>query len=232
MMLRSVATGLVVLVGATASAAQAQVDLEFSVNGGWVVFAEGSALNGGATVGGDLTYYVTPEFGFGAYTDYAFTESDGSMFPPADLSFGDSTTLTIVNQPIEIWQYGVHGRLRLPGRSFQPYLMVGVGGYTVFLDSQQNNASETSTRFGTRFGVGVNFAVSEVAGFRIAAYDAFFPSWDANRLNPVRAERPTPAREGLQNERFPDLNPDPNALDDAVHNFTFTAAVTFRPGGM
>lgn len=213
-----------------AGVAQAQRDITASVNGSYTVYADGSALEPGAAVGGDFTWYVTPALGIGAYTDYGFTEVDGTKFPPNQLGFcgsagcqvGDSTTFNIINQPVELWQYGVQARLRLgQNRSFTPYLMLGAGGVTVFLDSQQNNANANFTRFAARLGVGANLIVSESVGFQFSVQDAFFPSWRPERLYPVR--------EQFQNDRFPDLNPDPDELDDSVHNLVFSAALTFTP---
>ena len=220
----------VIAVFCVTSVAQAQRDLTASVNGGYTLYADGSALEPGLQVGGDFTWYVTPALGIGAYTDYGFTEVDGTKFPPNQLGFcgaggctvGDSTTFSIINQPVELWQYGLQARLRLgQNRSFAPYLTVGVGGVTVFLDSQQNDANANFTRFAARLGVGANLVVSESMGFQFSVQDAFFPSWRPEQLNPVR--------EQFQNTRFPDLNPDPNELDDSVHNFVFSAALTFTP---
>jgi len=229
MRLRTAVLGVIALFCVT-SVAQAQREIALSVNGGYTLYADGSALEPGATVGGDFTWYVTPALGIGAYTDYSFTEVDGTKFPPNQLGFcgsagcqiGDSTTFNIINQPVELWQYGVQARLRLgQSSSFAPYLMVGAGGVTIFLDSQQNNANANHTRFAARLGVGANLVVSESMGFSFSVQDAFFPSWRAEQLYPVR--------EQFQNSRFPDLNPDPSELDDSVHNFVFSAALTFTP---
>lgn len=222
MRLRTVTMGLLALFGMS-TAGYAQRDLTISVNGGWSLFADGSALEGGALVGGDLTYYLSESFGVGAFTDYSFTETDGNLFPLNELDFTDSTSFHQVSQPVELWQYGVHARLRLRGGSaISPYLMLGAGGVTVFLDSQQNGGSDKTTRFAARVGVGATFSVSETLGFQLSVHDSFFPSWDPGRLNPVRSS--------FQNIRFPDLNPDPGQLDDSSHSIVLQAGVTFTPG--
>lgn len=224
--LRSTAMAWIALVAAAATA-EAQVEArryQVAVQGGWYQFADGSALEGGAALGGDATYFFTPTLGLGIWTDYSVTESDGSKFPPASLSFVDSTTFTIVNQPVEVWQYGIHGKLRwgAAGR-VAPFVTAGVGGYTIFLDGQQNDGAVNFNGFTARVGAGVDLAVSDRAGFQLAVVDAFFPDWKPERLMPTR--------ERNRNTRFPELNPDPGDLSDSVHNFRITVALTLIPAG-
>lgn len=192
------------------------------VQGGWHTYAGGSAIEGGASVGSDASYFISETVGIGVWTDYTFTEADGSKFPPVALSFVDSTTFTTLNQPLDIWQYGGHVKLRLPG-SISPFVLVGAGGYTVFLDPQQANGPENTSGFVARFGVGVDLAISDVAGFELGISDAFYPNWEPQRVFPVRSQ--------FQNSRFPELNPDPGDLSDSVHNLRFTAGLTLVPGG-
>lgn len=215
-----------VLVIVAATGAEAQVEqgrFQVAAQGGWYAFDSGSALEGGFVLGADGTYFITPAFGIGVWSDYSFTETDGSMFPPAALSFVDSTTFTTINQAVELWQYGVHAKLQWPGRSTTPFVTVGVGGYTLFTDPEQSGGNRNTTGFVARFGAGLDLAVSETMGFQLSVSDAFVPSWRPEVLFPVR--------EDFQNTRFPELNPDPSALEDSVHNLRFTVALTLIPGG-
>jgi len=218
----TVATLALLMVVAVSAEAQERVHhFQVAVGGGWHSFAGGSAVKSGATISGEATYYLTPSLGVGLWTEYTFTETDGGRFPPAALSFVDSTTFTIISQPLDIWQYGAHAKLQMGG-SLGPFLLVGAGGYTVFLDPQQVSGSDVSTGFVLRLGVGLDLAVTDRAGFQIAVFDAFFPDWSPNRLYPVRDQ--------FQNTRFPELNPDPDDLDDSVHNLGLTVAITVVPG--
>ncbi len=215
--------GLLTLIAARADAQVSQNTFQVAILGGWQSYQNGSGLDGGGTIAGDATYYVSQSLGFGVFTDFTFAETDGSLFTPAALSFVDSTTFTIVNQGVEVWGYGAHAKLQLPSRSIAPFLLVGAGGYTVFLDAQQNSGNQTSTGFMARFAAGVDFAVSSSAGFQISVSDSFYPSWDPLDL--------TPTSEEFQNSRFPELNPDPDELSDSVHNFRLAIGVTLVPGG-
>lgn len=209
-----------------AARADAQVNqntFQVAILGGWQSYQNSSGLDGGGTIAGDATYYVSQSLGFGVFTDFTFAETDGSLFNPAALSFVDSTTFTRVNQGVEVWGYGAHAKLQLPSRSLAPFLLVGAGGYTVFLDAQQNPGDRTSTGFVARFAAGLDFAVSSSAGFQISVSDSFYPSWEPQQLLPTSEE--------FQNSRFPELNPDPAELSDSVHNFRFAIGVTLVPGG-
>jgi opacity protein-like surface antigen len=216
----------VALLGLSVLTAEAQVELhkwQLVVGGGYQTYASGAAMQDGGSLNGEANYFISEMLGIGLYTDFTFTESDGSQLIPTELNFMDSTTFTIPNQPMEIWQYGVQGKLRLPS-STSPFLLAGVGGYTVFLDPQQNDGFTNDTRWMLKFGAGVDFAVSPAAGFQLAVQDNFYPNWNPNALQP--------AREQFQNTQFPELNPDQSDLSSSVHNFKFLVSLTLLPGAL
>ncbi|KPK80061.1 MAG: hypothetical protein AMS25_10390 [Gemmatimonas sp. SM23_52] len=226
-MMRRRATLLaMVLLAVGALSAEAQVSpngFQVTAHAGWQTFAGGSGVEGGVTLGTNATYYFSTSLGFGLWTDLVITETAGDMFPPAALSYGDSTIFRTVNQAVDIWQYGVHGKLQLAGRA-APFLLIGAGGYTLFLDPQQTGSNSNFSGFVARFGVGVDYAVSDVMGFQLMVADSYYPSWKPDRLLPVR--------EDYRNTRFPELNPDPGKLSESVHNFKFVVGVTMVPGGL
>lgn len=222
---RTALAALILLAGfaATANAQDRSNRFQVYVGGGWHSFADGSAVESGATVGSELSYFLTQNLGIGVWTNYTFTETDGSKFPPATLSFVDSTTFTTVSQPLDIWEVGAHGKFQFGRGGLAPYLLAGAGLYTLFLDPQQVDSHRTESGFMLRFGAGIDFTLSSAAGLHLSVSDAFFPNWEPNRLFPVEEE--------FVNSRFPELNPDPDDLDDSVHNFRFTAAIAVTPGG-
>jgi len=215
---------LMVVLAAWSTDAQAQdrLGLQAVVGGGWQVSSEGSAIEAGASIVGELTYFIRPALGIGIWTNYTFTETDGSKFAPAALSFVDSTTFTIVSQPIDIWEYGAHAKLRF-GDRLSPFVSAGAGGYTVFFDPQQVGAQDTDTGFLIRIGAGLDIYLNEAMGFQLSVTDAFYPNWNPDALTPVE--------DRFRNRSFPELNPDSDELDEAVHNVHFTAAISVRPGG-
>jgi len=189
--------------------------------GGWQTFAGSSGLESGPTVAFDATYYLKSSLGFGLWTDFTAGESDGTMFTPAAFSFQDSTTFYSINQSVDIWHYGLYGKLQLDRRT-APFLLLGAGGYTTFLDPHQNYGKTTTTGFVLRFGGGVDFAISNAMGVELAVYDMFYPDWDYSVLQPVREE--------FQNTRFPELNPESGQLSESVHNIRLLVGFTLVPG--
>lgn len=218
-----VGLALLAFVAADAQAQVAARQFQIDAFGGWQIFAGGSGLTDGPSLGADATYFITSSIGVGLNMDLTFTEVDGSMFPVASLGWVDSTTLHTVNQPVDVWTYGAHAKLTLPDRRLAPYVVAGAGGYTLFLDPQQNDDVSTASGVLIRLGLGIDFAVSRALGINLSVTDNYFPDWDPQDLYPVR--------DNFQNTRFPELNPDPNELDDSVHNFRFMAGVTIVPGG-
>jgi hypothetical protein len=216
-----VASTLVALCAASANAQMTPNRFQVVILGGWQTFAGGSGLEAGPTIAFDATYYLKPSLGFGLWTDFTAGESNGTMFTPAAFSFQDSTTFHSINQSVDIWHYGLHGKLQL-ARKTAPYLLLGAGGYTAFLDPHQNYGKTTTTGFVLRFGGGVDFAISNAMGLELAVYDMFYPDWDPNVLQPVREE--------FQNTRFPELNPESGQLSESVHNIRFLVGFTLVPG--
>ncbi|UCF21343.1 MAG: porin family protein [Gemmatimonadota bacterium] len=224
-------------VAASADAQVAQNEFQVAAYGGYQSFGGGSGLKAGPTLGGSASYYVTENIGIGIWTDLTFGEVDGSKFPIAALSFGDSTTLNVINQPADIWNYGLNLNLRLPlGGSLVPYAVLGGGGYRVFLDPQQWSGVASETGLIVRLDFGVNFAATEALGFQLAVTDHWYPDWglqdDFFKLYPV-SDQPVglgQQRKNVINDRFPELNPDTNALSNSVHNFSIVAGVTLVPG--
>jgi opacity protein-like surface antigen len=217
-----VGMALIALAAADAGAQVEARQFQIAAYGGWHIYADGSGLEGGPSLGGDATYYILPSVGIGLNMDLTFAEVDGRKFPAAALNWVDSTTLHIINQPVDVWTYGAHVKLQLPARRFAPYALLGAGGYTLFLDPQQNDDVATENGFVVKLGLGADFAVSERLGVNLSITDNFFPDWSSDVLLPVREQN--------QNTIFPDLNPE-EELDDSVHNLRFVAGVTIVPGG-
>ncbi len=225
MRIRTAVMAVVLLVVATLSA-EAQVQerqWQVVVGGGYQSFGSGAAVDPGAVLSGEANYFFSEVLAVGLYTDFIFTQTSGDELIPAALPFVDSTTFTFINQAMEIFQYGVQTKVRLP-RNFSPYALLGVGGYTAFFDPQQNNGNSNSTRWAMKFGVGVDLAVSSGAGFQLVVQDSWYPNWDPTALLPVRPQ--------FQNTQFPELNPDQSELSSSVHNFSFKAAFTLVPGAL
>lgn len=240
MRVRAAIVGLAVLaVGATSVDAQVVQD-HFQVTAftGYQNYAGGSGfLSSAWTLGATTSYYVSPAIGIGLWTDLSFPEADGTRFPLISLSYGDSTTLTSVNQGVDIWNFGAHVKLQLPNRSFAPFALLGGGGYLMFLDPQQQDRLKKESGYLILLGVGFDYAVTERLGFEVLATDHYYPDWglrdDPFKIYPA-SQVPVGLganRQSVINVRYPDLNPSADALSNSVHNFSIVAGVSFVPGG-
>ena len=240
MRVRAATMGLVLLaVGAVSVDAQVvQNSFQVTAFTGYQNYAGGSGFMSSAwTLGATTSYYVTPAIGLGLWTDVSFPEADGTRFPLVSLSYGDSTTLTSVNQGVDVWNFGAHVKLQLPNQGFAPFALVGGGGYLMFLDPQQQSRLKKESGFVVLLGVGFDFAVTERIGFEILATDHFYPSWNLQD-DPFQIYTATDRPVGLGNNRqsvinirYPDLNASEDALSNSVHNFSIVAGVSFVPGG-
>jgi hypothetical protein len=240
MRVRAAILGLALLsFGATSADAQVvQNSFQVTALTGYQNYAGGSGfLSSAWTLGATASYFITPAIGLGIWTDVSFPEADGTRFPLVSLAYGDSTTLSSVNQGVDIWNYGAHVKLQLPNRSFAPFALLGGGGYLMTLDPQQQSRLKKESGFVVLLGVGFDFAVTERIGFELMATDHFYPSWDMQK-DPfqIYPAEDTPVgltanRQSVINVRYPDLNPSEDALSDAVHNFSIVAGVSFVPGG-
>lgn len=217
----SVAVALTTLIAGSATAQVVPNQFQVALQAGWQTYAGGSGLNSGPSVAAEATYFLTQNIGLGLWSDFTIAESAGNKFTPAAFSYVDSTTFHTINQSVDVWQFGAHAKLQLAGRS-APFLLVGAGGYRLFLDPQQNSGNSSTTGFALRLGAGIDFAVSDNVGLGLGVADVFYPDWDPSVL--------LPTQEDFQNTRFPELNPDSGQLSESVHNFKFMVGITLVPG--
>ena len=225
MRVRATILALALLIAGAASVNGQAVQKNFQVAAttGYQTYDSGSGLKSGAwTVMGTATYYVSNAIGIGVWTDISFAEADGSKFPVASLSFIDSTTLNTLNQPLQIWNWGAHVKLQLPERTLTPYALLGGGGYVMFLDAQQQDELSKVAGGVVLFGLGADWALSNVIGVELALYDHFYPDW--------KPEEIYPADEDFIDTQFPQLSSGIEGLSESIHNFSVVLGVTVVPG--
>lgn len=188
---------------------------------GYIKYQSKSGIEGAGMLGLDGVFHITRNFGVGFMMDVARPQTDGEFFP-SELSFGDTTFVFAVSQPLTIAQYGVQ-LFATTGGSFAPFLSGSVGGYRVSLDPQVAGGNEDFANLGFSVGGGLDIRIGETTGIRLEARDFVFTNFERERLYPVReAERPA---------RFPDVLPVPEPFEGSVHNLHFALGFTFTPGG-
>lgn len=220
-------------------------NFDIGVGGGAMLHPNHSALVGSSPfVNLRGRIFITQNVGLGFSVDYARTETDDDIFPLAQFRFrspGDSTLFVALRQPLSLLHYQLTGTVGAPvGESLYPYLTVGIGGYTIYLDPQTNNASERQSDLAFSFGGAVKLRVSGSAAIELSVRDVVYTGFDRDKLNPTfnRTCRAGTERQYsgnvCPNERFPLLDPefaDPNWEEgkSSVHNILIMAAFTFVP---
>lgn len=224
-------TGMALLALPSGARAQSeQRTWSVGVSTGAQAFAESSALTTSPMLAIEALYQITPRISVGPAIQFIRAETDGSFFVAA-LDFGaDSTRVFEVGQTLTSLQYGgnIHFDL-MPGNQLNPYVIGGVGGYTLYLDAQANDNFQRISHLMFQGGGGVRYAVTESAGVQLDVRDVIYTDFDRDLLNPVE--------ERVRNCRsdgsccFPDAErattPD---KQDMIHNIRFSIGLTYVPG--
>lgn len=222
-MTRKTIAGLAVLaLGVTGGLGAQVVPHQFQIGprAGTISYDAASGIKSGTLMGVDAAYFITRNLGIGFVLDLSRPETDGSFFP-AELTFGDTTFVYEVTQPLTIINVQLQGVLAFPMGRLAPFLTGGVGTYRIFMDPQaaKGNRSFTATSFSV--GGGVNLRVAASSGFRLEVRDQIFSSFDRDRLNPVDPR--------FRPQRFQELVSTPPAEKSTVHNIAFALAFSFVP---
>lgn len=218
---------------------------DVNVGGGIIRHPNSSALQGiSPNLNTRARIFLTENFGFGFSIDYGRTETDGDIFPLGQFDFGtaDSTTLVALKQPVAVFQYQAVATLgtSLSGGSIYPYFQGGIGGYTLYLDPQQNESATRETNLLLSFGGSVKFSVSGSSSIEVSVFDYIWTSYDRDALDPQfdRTCRESGERQFrgtvCPNERFPFLDPELSDSDwsepsETLHNIVLTASFSFVP---
>lgn len=190
--------------------------------GGVILFDDASTLEGMPVGSIELTRPMGDLLAVSLGLDYARGQVDGERFPTAQLDFGqDSTVNVLVNQPVSAIHYAARLEVgRFSGR-LQPYASGGAGGYTLFLNAQQHDEPATVSGVTLLAGAGIRLGLTESSSLVLDARDVVYLGFDPNDLSVVE--------ERFQNDRFPELNPDP-LEEGTMHNIRLTLGFTFIPG--
>ena len=222
-MLRKLVLGVAALALTAGTAAAQAGGGQFRVDPrvGYTMYKDATGLRPGVNFGINAVFFATNNIGVGVLLDYARPQTDSSYFP-AELSFGDTTFVYAVQQPVTITQFHLMGEFRF-GNRLQPFLSASAGGYRINLDAQAAAGVVDFTQWGASVGGGVSFQASEFAGVRLEVRDFMFFSYDRDNLNVTR-NRFTPAR-------YPNVLPQQAPFSGSAHNIQFALAFTFTPGG-
>jgi len=196
-------------------------------------YASSSALNTGAFVAAAALYQVSKRFAVGPALQFTRGKSDGAFFTAA-LDFGaDSARVFQVGQQLNTLHYTLDGRFDImPENNLNPYVMGGVGGYTMYLESNANSAFGRLSELMFQVGGGVRWAITEGTGVSFDVRDVVYTNYDRDQLNPIRPEHRNCSVPGDASScRFPEAEMlDVPAKEETIHNFRFSIGLTFIPG--
>ncbi len=248
-LLASVFAGVVVFaMSAEPAGAQGgeQGNFDVTIGGGVFLPPNASALKSASPIlNMSARYSVSENFGVGFLIDYSRTETDGDVFPLAQFRFttADSTIFVALRQPVAVFHYGLIGTLgtRLGNGSLYPYVIGGIGGYTIYQDVQATEGPNRSSGLMLNIGAALKLGITESSGIELMVRDVIYRDYDRDELNPTpdRTCRLSGDRQfsgtTCPNERFPFLDPqfsDPNFSEakSTLHNFVVAASFSFVPG--
>jgi opacity protein-like surface antigen len=219
-MLRKILVGVLAL-GAVAAPAAAQRQFQVGPRAGYTRFAEKTGIQSSAMLGLDAMYSPFNNLSVGVRFDFARPVTDG-RYSTAEMTFGDTTMLFTVSQPLTIVHYAVAAEYAIGGR-LSPFLNGAVGGYRISLDPQAANAATAFNELLFAVGGGIDFAVSGNTSIRLSVTDLIYNKFDRAALNTVDP-RFAPVI-------FPDAVAPQPPFEGAAHNLHFALAFSFAPGG-
>lgn len=208
-------------IAALAGGPLAAQDFEIGPRLGYVKWKEVTGLENAAMLGLDATYRLFRHVGLGVRLDVARPGTDAQYFA-SEQSFGDSTLIFAVSQPITVLQYGVQGLFETGG-TLGAFIKGGVGGYTLTLDPQAARGRSTLTELGLSFGGGIRFRTGGGTSVSLEVQDLVYTNFSREALNPVEPRfRPV---------RFPDVVPLQPEFEGTAHNIYAAISFLFTPGG-
>ena len=224
----------VALLAVSASALSAQVqNRQFAVvtRLGSFTPERAASMNTGGVIGLDTEYALNKWFGIGTSVDVmrANTHREDFLtrlrYGNASVGGGDSIYYQYIGQPINTLHVSAFGLVRVPGKKLSPFVMGGVGNYTMITDVQVNGKAKRKNEMSLVGGAGVWFKLGDKVGVQLDARAIQMRNYDRNFLNPA-AGRPE------LNTPFPEDFPAAPAAKNTALNTMFSLGFRYLPGGI
>jgi hypothetical protein len=188
---------------------------------GYVKWKSETGIKPSAMMGVDAMFKISSRLGVGARFDVARPGTDNQYFA-AEMTFGDTTLVFAVQQPLTVLQYGALAQFETGG-SFSVFARGGAGGRTISLDPQSARGRISTTEWAFNAGAGLRIRSGGGTSVLLLVEDLIYPKFARNDLNPVEPRfRPT---------RFPDVVPYQADYDGTAHNIYASISFVFTPGG-
>ena len=197
-----------------------------SPRGGLLHYQRAASIKPAPVLGIDATYFFTPTFGLGTTVAVARSNTRGEDFLAA-LNFGipsdgDTTLYFGVTQPVTMFDVGLLGTARMPFGRFTPFLVGGLGVYTLYLNPQVNASPRRLSNMSANIGGGVDLLLGRSGSVQIGLRDLILTSFRRDFLNPSEPR--------FFERRFVEDLPTPPPAKSTVHNLQLTIGFSFRPG--
>jgi outer membrane protein W len=228
-MKRIVFAAAVLALASTGAGAQVQVG-RFSVTTrlGAVSAERSASLDPAGVVGLDTEYALNKYFGIGASVDVTRGNTHREDFVArlrygnAASGGGDTIYYQYVGQPVNTLHIGAFGLLRYPAGRLSPFLMAGVGNYTMLLDTQISGRAARKNDMSYTVGAGFWWKLSERSGLQFDVRSLSMRNYDRAFLDPTLAKNP--------NTVFPEDFPSVPTAKDIARNTMFTLGFRYIPG--
>jgi hypothetical protein len=189
-----------------------------------------SSLNSGGLIGLDAEYLFKNWFGVGTSVDVMRNNTHREDFLTrlrygnSGTGGGDSIYYQYIGQAISTINIGAYGLLRFPSEKISPFLIAGVGNYTMIADAQVNGKTARQNDLSLSFGGGIWLKLADRVGVQFDARAMQFNGFDREFLNPAsgRREQLTP---------FPEDFPKAPPAKNTAMTTTFSLGFRYLPGG-
>ena len=220
-----------VLLAAAATTASAQVQVNrFSVTTrlGALTPERAASLNTAGVVGLDTEYAFNRWFGLGISVDVARGNTHREDFVArirrgdAQSGGGDTIFYQYVSQPVNTINLGAFGTLRYPSEKISPFVMGGVGTYTMLLDTQIAGRAARKNDLSYTVGAGLWVRLTDRSGLQFDVRSITLQDYDRAFLDPTRGRSP--------NMVFPEDFPAVPAAKNTARNLMYTLGFRYIPG--
>jgi opacity protein-like surface antigen len=228
-MKRILCAAALLAVAATSATAQVQKN-QFSVTTrlGAMAPERSASLNTAGLVGLDTEFALNKWFGLGMSVDVARGNTHREDFLArlrygnAGAGGGDTIYYQYVGQPVNTINLGAFGLLRYPNERFSPFIMGGVGNYTLLLDTQIAGRAARSNDLSYTVGGGLWIRLSERSGLQLDVRSLTLSGFDRSFLDPTLGRN--------RNTVFPEDFPAIPAAKKTAQSTMFTLGFRYIPG--
>lgn len=187
-----------------------------------------ASLDAGGLVGLDTEYSFNKYFGLGASLDVARSNTRREDFiarlrygNPA-VGGGDTVFYQYLSQPVNTINFGVFGLARFPIGKLAPFVMGGVGNYTMLLDTQVSGRAARKNDMSYTFGGGAWYQLTDRTGIQVDVRSLVLQKYSRAFLDPSNGRSP--------NTVFPEDFPSVPAAKNTAQNTVITLGFRYIPG--